>query len=75
MTIEGNVSYLFDAPTLPAERPALQGSVQLGYDFAGGRGLRDLPPRSVGFRGRLEEESGRVERREPPGDASWEVRP
>jgi hypothetical protein len=43
----------------------------LSYDFTGGRGLRDLPPREASFRARLEEGSGRIDRRQTSVDPTW----
>ena len=53
----------------------LSGGIFVGYDLAGGRGLRDLPPREAPFRARLEEGSGRVDRRRTSSDPTWGTPP
>jgi len=65
-----------DTPPLNENSPwRVAGGIYLAYDFAGGRGLRDLPPRDAPFRARLEEESGRVDRRQSPSDPTWGTPP
>ncbi|MDC0748205.1 hypothetical protein [Polyangium mundeleinium] len=53
----------------------LSGGIFVAYDLAGGRGLRDLPPREAPFRARLEEGSGRIDRRRTSSDPTWGTPP
>ncbi|MDI1444553.1 hypothetical protein [Polyangium sp. 6x1] len=53
----------------------LSGGIFVGYDLTGGRGLRDLPPREAPFRARLEEGSGRIDRRRTSSDPTWGTPP
>jgi len=69
---EGRV--LLDAPRENSPW-RLSGGIFVGYDLAGGRGLRDLPPRDAPFRARLEEGSGRVDRRKTSSDPTWGMPP
>ncbi|MDI1479772.1 hypothetical protein [Polyangium sp. y55x31] len=69
---EGRV--LLDLP-LESSPFRLSGGIFVGYDLAGGRGLRDLPPREAPFRARLEEGSGRIDRRRTSSDPTWGTPP
>ncbi|MRG92375.1 hypothetical protein [Polyangium spumosum] len=69
---EGRV--LLDVPR-EASPFRLSGGIFVGYDLAGGRGLRDLPPREAPFRARLEEGSGRVDRRRTSSEPTWGTPP
>ena len=52
---------VLDRPTISPGPPLLSGWVFIGYDFTGGRGVRDFAPRDTLFRDRMEEGSGRIE--------------
>jgi hypothetical protein len=58
--LEANV--VLDRPEISPGPPLLSGFAFIGYDFTGGRGVRDFPPRDTMFRDRMEEGSGRIER-------------
>ncbi|MCC6557418.1 MAG: hypothetical protein IT372_31090 [Polyangiaceae bacterium] len=75
VSLAGEGSFLFDVPGSSIPAPRLGAGLLARYDWTGGRGLRDLPPRETPFRDRLEEGSGRVEREPPAAEPSWEEEP
>ncbi|UQA62885.1 hypothetical protein [Polyangium aurulentum] len=70
LSASGQARLLFDIPK--EESPfRVSWGIFLGYDFTGRRGLRDFAPREVTFRPRLEEGSGRIDRRQTSADPTW----
>jgi hypothetical protein len=59
----------------PAQDSTLSFALGLSVDETFRRGLRDYAPRGAPFRGRLEEGSGRVQRRAPARERAWETEP
>jgi hypothetical protein len=66
---------LIDVPESPLPTPRFGAGLLARYDWTGGRGLRDLPPRDTPFRDRLEEGSGVVARDPPASEPTWEEEP
>jgi hypothetical protein len=67
--VEANV--VLDKPEISPGPPLLSGYAFLGYDFTGGRGVRDFPPRDTMFRDRMEEGSGRIRRASAGVAPAW----
>jgi hypothetical protein len=74
LSASGQARLLFDIPKEDSPFRVSWG-IFLGYDFTGRRGLRDFAPREVTFRPRLEEGSGRMDRRQTSSDPTWGAGP
>ena len=72
VSLAGEGSILFDVPQSSLPAPRFGAGLLARYDWTGGRGLRDLPPRDTPFRDRLEEGSGVVGRERPAAEPTWE---
>jgi hypothetical protein len=75
VSLAGEGSMLADVPGFPKDPPRLGAGLLARYDWTGGRGLRDLPPRDTPFRDRLEEGSGWIDRARPATEPSWDEEP
>ena len=75
VSLGGEATLLIDVPSPALSTPRLAGLLVARYDFTGGRGLRDFPPRARPFNDRLEEGSGRIERERPAVEPAWEEDP
>ncbi|AKT36877.1 hypothetical protein [Chondromyces crocatus] len=72
VTLGGETALLVDTPASVIESPRFGLALLLRYDWTGSRGLRDLPPRDLPFRDRLEEGSGVVYREPPATEPRWD---